>query len=812
MFNANPITASAFGLELLLKPAVALVLIALAQMFIVGGSEIDLGAGAFAALVSVLAATILPGSTVLGLACIALALAAYAGVGFLIQWRQIPAIVVTLGASFIWLGVGLSIQPTPGGSVAAWTQTLFRWRIPGIPTSILLICLFAAIAIWINRTPLGVALRGFGNNAQAMVQSGWSPLLAAVLRYTIAGGFLVIAGLVLTAMNSASDINSGTSYTLISVAAVVMGGASLIGGAISPPGAVVGAVTLALIGALLGMLSIPSNLNPATQGLLLLAILAVRSLLEREGGSPMRTLQDFAQSNRWLWAAVAVALLWVVLAAVSGRWSVASLSGIVLSASFLTCVALGQMLVVTTGRGNIDLSVAGVLTQSAFLALVVVQGQDARIWLGVLAAFGLGAGVGLLNAALVIWLRIPAIIATLATGYILASATLMTNAANFGPRMVAPTLRWVASGKVGGVPVFAMVTLAVVIVVALVLRHTVYGRRLSAIGQSRDAARLSGMPVRPRPDRGLRGERHPRRAHRAGARRLCGGRVSRDGTALPAPVGRCGGAWRHPDHGRPRNGGGDMVRGHPPDPHGHDHADPEPAARDAGSPAGRGRHPRPCPRSARPIPRPRGPFPRLTARRIAGGKGRGEEARPLVPPSEAVRAGLRSSSPGEDHRVERAEEVDEHCPRIGMERRDRMTAGVGPDHAALGHRRLGRAEAALAVFVVDRREDARVGRRRPGLVALGPGGEHGLDEVGDHRAGHRPRRARVEVGEERDRLFPVERPLDRVAALGDQRAELRRRLRAFDLEELHHLDLARPCARAASRAGDLEDADAGTSR
>lgn len=281
MFNANPMTATAFGLELLLKPAVALVLIALAQMFIVGGSEIDLGAGAFAALVSVLAATVLPGSPALGLACIALALAAYAGVGALIQWRQIPAIVVTLGASFIWLGVGLSIQPTPGGSVAAWTQALVRWRIPGIPTSILLICLFAAVAVWINRTPSGVALRGFGNNAQAMVQSGWSALRAAVLRYAIAGSFLALAGLVLTAMNSASDINSGTSYTLISVAAVVMGGAALIGGVISPPGAVVGAVTLTLIGALLGMLSIPSNLNPATQGLLLLAILAVRSLSVR---------------------------------------------------------------------------------------------------------------------------------------------------------------------------------------------------------------------------------------------------------------------------------------------------------------------------------------------------------------------------------------------------------------------------------------------------------------------------------------------------------------------------------------------------
>jgi ribose transport system ATP-binding protein len=278
MFNANPMTASAFGLELLLKPAVALALIALAQMFVVGGSEIDLGAGAFAALVSVLAATVLPGSTILGLAAIAAALTAYASVGALIQWRQIPAIVVTLGASFIWLGIGLSIQPTPGGSAAGWTQTLVRWRIPGIPTSILLICLFAVVAIWINRTPLGVALRGFGNNAQAMVQSGWSPIRFAAVRYAISGAFLAVAGLVLTAMNSASDINSGTSYTLISVAAVVMGGAALIGGVISPLGAVVGAVTLSLIGALLGMLSIPSNLNPATQGLLLLAILAVRSL------------------------------------------------------------------------------------------------------------------------------------------------------------------------------------------------------------------------------------------------------------------------------------------------------------------------------------------------------------------------------------------------------------------------------------------------------------------------------------------------------------------------------------------------------
>lgn len=209
----------------------------------------------------------------------------------------------------------------------------------------------------------------------------------------------------------------------------------------------------------------------------------------------MIRLRKFVQAHRWVWAASAVVLLWIILALISGRWSLASLSGIVLSASFLTCVSLGQMLVVTTGRGNIDLSIPGVLTQSAFLSLMVIKGQDGLIWLGVLAALGLGTGVGLINAALVIWLRIPAIIATLATGYILASAALLTNATSFSPRGVAPGLRWLASGRIGDIPVFALVTLAVVVAMAFLLGQTVFGRRLSAIGQSRSAARYAGVPV-----------------------------------------------------------------------------------------------------------------------------------------------------------------------------------------------------------------------------------------------------------------------------------------------------------------------------
>ena len=85
------------------------------------------------------------------------------------------------------------------------------------------------------------------------------------------------------------------------------------------------------------------------------------------------------------------------------------------------------MFVVTTGRGNIDLSIASVITLSAYVALLTIQGRDANLPWGVLVALLLGLAVELMNTALVVRLRVPAIIATLATGYILATATLLAN-------------------------------------------------------------------------------------------------------------------------------------------------------------------------------------------------------------------------------------------------------------------------------------------------------------------------------------------------------------------------------------------------
>ena len=118
--------------------------------------------------------------------------------------------------------------------------------------------------------------------------------------------------------------------------------------------------------------------------------------------SGLSDVSDWTARNRWIWSFLGVLILWALLAAVTNQLSFSSLSGVAISSSFLVLVGLGQMAVVTTGGGNIDLSIASVMTLSAYIALIVVGGHDSRLFLGVIATLGLGLLVGAVNAALVL--------------------------------------------------------------------------------------------------------------------------------------------------------------------------------------------------------------------------------------------------------------------------------------------------------------------------------------------------------------------------------------------------------------------------
>lgn len=201
---------------------------------------------------------------------------------------------------------------------------------------------------------------------------------------------------------------------------------------------------------------------------------------------------EWANRNRWVWSLIGVVILWSLLSLLTSQFSLASLSGVAVSSSFLTLVALGQMIVVTTGGGNIDLSIAGIMTLSAYIALIVIGGQDSRLFLGIVATLALGLAVGAVNALLVLAARIPAIIATLATGYVLATATLLANRAIPG-FAIAPHLRFIAAERIGGAPIMAIIAIGMVAIAAGLLNRTAYGRTLSALGQNMHAARLAGV-------------------------------------------------------------------------------------------------------------------------------------------------------------------------------------------------------------------------------------------------------------------------------------------------------------------------------
>jgi ribose transport system ATP-binding protein len=266
-----------FGVDLLLAGSIPLICAALAQMFIIGLSQIDLGVGAHMGFVSVLCATSLHQRPLLGAAAIVATIAVYGGVGALIFFRNIPAVIVTMGMSFVWIGLGYTLQASPGGEAPQWLVQAFGIRLP-VPESVFIVLLLGALAYLVYRSRYGTVLRAFGNNPAAVERSGWSPLRAIVAGYMIAGMFSIIGGLAITAASGASDINSTTSYTLLTVAAVVMGGSELLGGIVSPWGTIVGAITLSLVGALIGFLRLSSSFVTAVQGIILLAILASRLL------------------------------------------------------------------------------------------------------------------------------------------------------------------------------------------------------------------------------------------------------------------------------------------------------------------------------------------------------------------------------------------------------------------------------------------------------------------------------------------------------------------------------------------------------
>ena len=282
VFYLQPRTMSYVGLNLMLNLAIPIALATIAQMCVITVNDLDLSLGAYVGFVVCVAATWLHETPLLGVLVLAGGILVYMLLGALIHLRNLPSIVVTLGMSFVWLGLAIVVLPTPGGQSPAWLSWLMKLKPPLIPFPILAAIAIAAIVhLALMRTSYGSILRGSGGNPKAIERAGWSLLKTKVTMFGLAGFFGMLSGLALIGLTTSAQANVADRYTLLSIAGVILGGGSFVGGQVSPAGAVIGAMTLTLAASFLAFVRIPPDWQIGAQGAILIIVLALRAIIDR---------------------------------------------------------------------------------------------------------------------------------------------------------------------------------------------------------------------------------------------------------------------------------------------------------------------------------------------------------------------------------------------------------------------------------------------------------------------------------------------------------------------------------------------------
>jgi ribose transport system permease protein len=203
---------------------------------------------------------------------------------------------------------------------------------------------------------------------------------------------------------------------------------------------------------------------------------------------------SFVARKPWIWSYAATLIVWIITILFTGGTSAGGLSQAAFTfAAFSVLVGIGQMFVITLGPGNVDLSVPATMTLAGTLSLKYMDGGEGLVLAGLGIAILVGLAIGTLNYALIKLLRIPPIIATLSMSFIVQSTAIWSNR---GLRIKPPeSLATFTTSDLFGVPNIAIVSIFLAAAAWLLLEKSIYGRWISAIGQSQFAARMAGIPV-----------------------------------------------------------------------------------------------------------------------------------------------------------------------------------------------------------------------------------------------------------------------------------------------------------------------------
>jgi rhamnose transport system permease protein len=217
------------------------------------------------------------------------------------------------------------------------------------------------------------------------------------------------------------------------------------------------------------------------------------------GKPPARRLLDRLTRFRELGLVVAIAILFGATGAANPSFlSAQSIRDILLNASIITLLAVGQAIVIVTR--NVDLSVSSITGLTAFgSGVLLADHHGLPVAVVVLVCLAIGAVCGAVNGLLVAYAKVPALVATLGTLYVYRGVDYaiakgrQVNAADMPAGFLS-----LGTKQIAGIPVLVIVSAVVLVVVGWVLANLRQGRELYAIGSHPEAAVLAGIPVRRR--------------------------------------------------------------------------------------------------------------------------------------------------------------------------------------------------------------------------------------------------------------------------------------------------------------------------
>jgi simple sugar transport system permease protein len=272
----------------IVRQAAPILIVAVAMTLVIATAGIDLSVGSMVALVNALCAIALAGGLPWPLtAVLMLVLGGVLGglQGWFISYQNIPAFIVTLAGLSILRGIALYL--TEGYSIPITDVPGFFWLGRGelggfpVPALIALIVALAGFVVML-RTRYGRRVIAVGSNMEAARRAGVPARRVLASVYVVSGIACAISGMLIAARLGSGSSNAATGFELQVIAAVVLGGTSLMGGKASMLGTVLGTMTIAVIGNGLILLHIsPFFTQIVTGAIILVAIWMNTRLFDR---------------------------------------------------------------------------------------------------------------------------------------------------------------------------------------------------------------------------------------------------------------------------------------------------------------------------------------------------------------------------------------------------------------------------------------------------------------------------------------------------------------------------------------------------